>query len=244
MQWSQPPTGPAHPVAQRRTIQRHTLASEDLRLPIQRQVVAVLADQHLGQQSLGGQAAINRTLRGWRLNHGPLAHPAAIARPADHAHPQLGGDIVQHLGAVFADPMQSSAATGAGFVVDIDDDLDTRQMPRQRTAVALGRFGGTLRLARRRRRGGCRLQPGLLLGHRLRQILDPLLQGLVVELFGPAAKPIALQPGDQQLQTLDLGQRRAQDQLQRRRVVGQICGRGEHPNRLNYRYESVLMNLA
>jgi hypothetical protein len=30
---------------------------------------------------------------------------------------------------------------------------------------------------------------------------------------------------DQQLQPLDLGQRRAQDQLQRCRVVGQVCGR-------------------
>jgi hypothetical protein len=33
--------------------------------------------------------------------------------------------------------MQSATATRAGFVVDIDDDLDPRQMRRQRAAVAL-----------------------------------------------------------------------------------------------------------
>ena len=66
-----------------------------------------------------------------------------------------------------------------------------------------------------------RVQPGLLFGHRLFQVLEPLLQRLVVELFRAPAEPVALQAGDQQLQPLDLGQRRAQDQLQRRRIVGQ-----------------------
>jgi hypothetical protein len=71
-----------------------------------------------------------------------------------------------------------------------------------------------------------------------------LLQGLVVEPLGPAAKPIALQASDQQLQPLDLGQRRAQDQLQRCRIVGQVCGGGEHTGTLDYRCESVPVNLA
>jgi hypothetical protein len=71
-----------------------------------------------------------------------------------------------------------------------------------------------------------------------------LLQGLVVEPLGPAAKPIALQPGDQQLQPRDLGQRRAQDQLQRGRIVGPVRGGGEHTGTLDYRCESVPMNLA
>ncbi len=207
-------------------------------------MVTVFADQHLCQQSLGGHAAIDRTLWCWRLDDSPLTSPAAIARPADHAHPQLSGDVVEHLGTVFADLMQSATAARTGFVVNIDDDLGPRQMRRQRATVAPYRLG-TMRLGvrpgRRRRR---RLQPGHLFGHRLLQILDPLLQDFVVEPLGPAAKPIALQPGDQQLQPLDLGQRRAQDQLQRGRIVGQVGGGGEHTGTLDYRCESVPMNLA
>jgi len=61
-----------------------------------------------------------------------------------------------------------------------------------------------LRFAGLARRGSAAASSPAI-GHRLLQILDPLLQGLVVELLGAAAKPIALQPGDQQLQTLDLG---------------------------------------
>src|ERR1700722_19299068 len=59
-------------------------------------MVTVFADQHLCQQSLGGHAAIDRTLWCWRLDDSPLASPTAITWPADHAHPQLSGDVVEH----------------------------------------------------------------------------------------------------------------------------------------------------
>ena len=45
IQRRQPPAGAAHPVAQRRAVQRDALACQHLRLPIQRQTIAVLADQ-------------------------------------------------------------------------------------------------------------------------------------------------------------------------------------------------------
>ena len=69
MQRRQPPAGAANPIAQRGTIQCDALAGEDLRLTIQRQMVAVLADEHMRQQRLGRHATVNGTLRRRRLYH-------------------------------------------------------------------------------------------------------------------------------------------------------------------------------
>jgi len=148
VQRRQPPAGAAHPGAQSGTIQRDTLAGKDLHLTIQRQVVGVFVDQHMRQQRLGGHAAVNRTLRRWRLNNRLLAGSATISRPADHSDPQLGRYVVEHLRLIFADDVQHAPATGAGLVVDVDHHLDPRQMRRQCSTVALGRFGA--RWTRRR----------------------------------------------------------------------------------------------
>ena len=145
-----PCSGPAHaaaPATSRRgrpsctrwNDPAHTLAREDLRLAIQRKVVGIFVDQHMRQQRLGRHAAVDWPLRRGRLHDGLLAGPAAIARPADHLNAKLGGDVVQHLGTVFADRMQRRTTARAGLVVDIDHDLDPRQMRRQRTAIALRR---------------------------------------------------------------------------------------------------------
>ena len=42
MQRIEPPAGPADPVGQRRTFQVNAMARKDLRLPVQRRVVAIL----------------------------------------------------------------------------------------------------------------------------------------------------------------------------------------------------------
>jgi hypothetical protein len=55
---------------------------------------------------------------------------------------------------------------------------------------------------------------------------------------------MALQAGKLKLKPLDLGQRRAQDRLQRGGILGQICRCFEHASRLRRRYESGRMNLA
>ena len=151
VQRRQPPAGAAHPGAQGGTIQRHTLAGEDLRLAIQRQMVGVFVDQHMRQQRLGGHAAVDRTLRRRRLHDRLLAGSAAIPRPADHADPQLGRHVVQHLRPVFADDVQRAPATGAGLVVDVDHHLDPRQMRRQCATVAFGRLGARRTRLRLRR---------------------------------------------------------------------------------------------
>ncbi len=85
---------------------------------------------------------------------------------------------------------------------------------------------------------------GHLLGHGLFQVLGRLLHRLVGQLLRSPAEAIALQAGKLKPQPLDLGQRRAQDRLQRRGIVGQVCGRFEHAGRLNCRCELGPMNLA
>ncbi|MBU6498763.1 MAG: hypothetical protein KGQ40_09570 [Rhodospirillales bacterium] len=137
----QPPAGPSHPVAECGTIELHTVPGEHLRLAIQRQVIAVFADQHVRDQRLGGHAAIQGTLRGGRLHHRALAAPAAIFGPADYPDPERGRRVVQHLGTVFADDVAGAAAVRAGLGIDIDHHLDPRQMCGQRAAIAPGWIG-------------------------------------------------------------------------------------------------------
>ncbi len=73
VQRRQPPAGPAHPIAERRAVQGHALPRQHLRLPIQRQGVAELADHHMRQQRLGGHAAIDGSLRRRGDDDGALA---------------------------------------------------------------------------------------------------------------------------------------------------------------------------
>src|SRR3954470_3571032 len=70
------------------------------------------------------------------LHHRLLAGPAAVARAADHPHPQLGRDDVEHLARVFADDVQGATAAGAALGLDIDQGLDPRQVRRQGAQVA------------------------------------------------------------------------------------------------------------
>jgi hypothetical protein len=93
------------------------------------------------EQRFRGHAAVDWTVRRGRLRDSLLAGPAAVARPPDHPHPELSGNIIQHLCAVFADGVERSATTRASLVVDVHDDLDPRQVRRQRAAIALRRFG-------------------------------------------------------------------------------------------------------
>ena len=134
----QPPAGAPDPVAQRRAIQRDALARQHLRLAIQRQGIAELADHHVHHQRLGGHAAIDGPLRRWGDHHGPFAAAAGIAGTTRDAHAQLRRRDVQLLGAQFADRVQRAAATRAVVVLDVDHHLVARQMSRQGTMIAVG----------------------------------------------------------------------------------------------------------
>ena len=117
--------------------------------------------------------------------------------------------------------MQRPAAARAGLVLDVDHDLDPRQVGRQRAAVASGRWATGRRLARR----AGRLLGGSDRSDRLLEILEPELQLIRVELLRAAAELAALQLLDQRMELLDLGVLRRQSGgklahrlLQKRRV--------------------------
>ena len=248
VQRRQPPTGAANPMTQCGTVQRDALAGEDLRLAIQRQMIAVFIDQHMREQCLGGHAAIDWPLGSRCLHDRRFAGAAGIARPANDPDQEVGRDVVQHLGLVFADLVQRAAAAGADLGLDIDHLLDPRQFRRQRAAIAFGRLG-----ARRARlgvglwrvdSGRGRIQRRGLLGHRLFEVLHPLLHARLVELLRTAAEAVALQRGDDQPLAFDLRHRRQQQLLQGRRIVGQVCWNGEHTPTLNRRCESRPLTLS
>jgi hypothetical protein len=91
----EPPAGSANPVAQRRAVQIDALSRQHLGLPMQRQQVAIFADQQVHHHCLGRQAAIDGALRCRRLYHGPLTGPAGVTRPARDPHPELCGHNVE-----------------------------------------------------------------------------------------------------------------------------------------------------
>ena len=130
------------PVAQGRAVQVDPLPGEDPGLAVQGQEIGVLGHQHVREQRLGRHPAGDRPLRGGRLHHRLLAGPAAVAGAADHLHPQQGGDDVEHLARVLADDVHGPAAAGAALVLDVDQDLDPRQVRRQGAQVASARARG------------------------------------------------------------------------------------------------------
>jgi hypothetical protein len=71
IQRCQPPAGATYPVAEGRAVEFHPLTRQHLRLPIQRQRVAELADHHMRHQRLGRHAAVERTFRCRGNDHSP-----------------------------------------------------------------------------------------------------------------------------------------------------------------------------
>jgi len=170
------------------------VAGEDLRLPIERRVIAIFADQHLGKQRRRRQAAGNHPLRSRRLHH-CLASSAGVfgTRGADYA--QLRWNPVQHLAYALADDMQRTAAAGAGFIVDIEPHILARQMIGQ--WLAMGRPFGWLLLDRR-----TLLFFATEVGV---QIFKPERELIGIEALGTTAELRALQLLDDGFEALDFG---------------------------------------
>ena len=56
-----------HPICECGTVQINLLAGEDFGLPVKRQVIAVFADQHMGEKAGLGATTLNRTRGQWNL---------------------------------------------------------------------------------------------------------------------------------------------------------------------------------
>jgi len=94
-------------------------------------------DHHMRQQGLGRHAADDSTLG--RLHNPRRAAASVMAWPADHPHPDVFGDVTQHLGLILADQMQLPAEQGP-FLSATSISCSIRgRVRRQRARIAFGR---------------------------------------------------------------------------------------------------------
>jgi hypothetical protein len=130
MQRPKMPGGMTDPVCQRRAIQSDALAGVNLGLAIQQQMVGILGHQNLGGSGLGRQTALDRS----------AAQAPGLARhrprkSGRHIWAEVRPHHIQPFTPVLADQLQLALAARTGLVVDVDDDLNPRQMRRQRSPV-------------------------------------------------------------------------------------------------------------
>jgi hypothetical protein len=190
---------------------------EDLRLPVERCVVAVFADQHLREQSRRCQPARDRMLRRRCLGDA-AARPARIFGACDPHHPQLCRHPVEHLADALADCVKRIAASRAGIVCDVEQQLVTGQVIGQRLAV--------------RRSVHAHRRDRFVLDHRRNvgfQIIKAERKLVVIEPLGTPPELHSLELFDDRLKPFDLviaGRYDADDithqLVQDRRLMGQI----------------------
>jgi len=111
------------PPAGRRTRDHVPAAAQDVLLPIQRQVVAVLVGDHLGQQARAGQTLLDRLSRLAGGLDVPLALAAGICRADVLDHVEFGRFVFELLAGLLADAYPHLTAAGAllllvGQIVD------------------------------------------------------------------------------------------------------------------------------
>ena len=130
----------ADPVGQRRHVELDAFAGIGRALAGQRQVQAVLGEQHVRQQARPGAPAGDR-MRGRRRLGDLLAAPARVLLAHMLDHLPLPRHQLQRLGHVLAELVQRPAAARAGRRHRIDDAL-ARQMLGQRPAGRLAPLEG------------------------------------------------------------------------------------------------------
>jgi hypothetical protein len=131
VQRAQMPGSVTNPIRQRRAIQINALAGVNLSLPVQRQMVGIFGHQNLRNGRFRWQATFDQPCLRRSLKDTFLAAPTRIFWPSRHENPELRRHHIQPLALVLANPVQFALAARTGLVVDIDDNLDPRQMRRQ-----------------------------------------------------------------------------------------------------------------
>ena len=130
----------ADPVGQRRDIEIDALAGIGRALAVERQMQAVLGEQHMGEQPWPGAPARDR-MRGRRRLGDRLAGPAGELLPHVLDHLPLARHQLQRLGHVLAELAQDAAAARAG-----------RRQPDRRCARAADARASGRRAGLRRRK--------------------------------------------------------------------------------------------
>lgn len=102
------------------------LALENLRLPVEGQVIGIFGDQYLGNGRLSRNAAFDQTCGRCRLDDDLLTGTTSIFGTARYQNLELGRHDVELLADVVADPVQAAAAAGAVMALNVDDHIDAR----------------------------------------------------------------------------------------------------------------------
>jgi hypothetical protein len=105
--------GVAGPERKCRAVDRHTLALDHLRLPIQRLVIGKAPGQHVRDQRFGRNPALDQPGRRRLLHDDALAGAASQIRPPGDQDPELRRDHVQPFRFVFADNRHHPATARA-----------------------------------------------------------------------------------------------------------------------------------
>jgi hypothetical protein len=215
-----------HPVRERRPVEMDALAGIDLGLPVERQMIGIFRHQNLGDGCLGRQSALDQP--GWSLGlpDAVFACAAGVFGTPGDDDTELGRDQVQPFAPVLADLVQVAPTAWTGLV-DVDHDLDPRQMDRQCSAIATAlacalhpTFRDYLVLARFRA------------GRDLLDILEAQQHLLLGKRLGLPAKAMALHLLDDLTQPLALMPLGQQHRLQRLEIIRKVIAR--HPQIRSY----------
>src|SRR5215472_502671 len=192
VQCVEPPACATDPSGQRRAVELNAVTRKDLRLPVQRRVVTIFADQHLREQRRGRQAACDWALRRRCLTH-RSACATAIFGAANADDAELCRYPVQHLADALPDRMQGATAACTGRRSDVGPNLLTWQMTGKWLAPRLPVLwfaGGLLRSF-----GGRFVALDILQAKR--ELVD-------IDTLGSTSELCALQLANDQAKTLDL----------------------------------------
>jgi hypothetical protein len=217
MQRAQMEGGMPNPVRQRRSIESDALAGIDLGLPVERQMIGIFGHQNLGDGCLRRQAALDQPGRSLGLRDAIFAGSAGVFITPGDDNAELRRHHVQPLAPVFTDPMQFALAAGAGLVVEVDDDLDPRQVGRQCSAI-----DAALACALRPAFRGCLVPTSLGKGCDLLDVIEAQQHLLLGKRLCLPAKAVALQLLDNLTQPLALVKRCQQHRLERLGIIRKV----------------------
>ena len=104
----------ADPAGERRAVEIDAIAGEDARLTVERQVIAVLRDQHMRQKAGARTPALDRSRRQRRLVE-RLTADAGQTRAHDALHHEAARDVLQLLRHILAETLEATAAVRAAI---------------------------------------------------------------------------------------------------------------------------------
>ncbi len=187
---------PTDPVSHRGSVEIDALAAHDLRLPIERKVIGIFGDQHMGDGRFRRQPSLDQASRGWSLNDTVSAGTASIFGAAGDNDAELRRDHVQPLGDIFANAMQATAA-GADQAFRLDHLLHTGKMLRKGAAIGRAWLGNPVSSR------SVRLILGMDHGHGRFQVFQCQIELIGIGLLGFASEGCLLEGRNQLLKPFD-----------------------------------------